>query len=267
MSLATPCGPRDADIPDWRDKCAYEALRHAEKPAFAWEWLRRRPDYRMAAFRWLRKRSADPGWLAEEQPEAARWGLHHFEDPRLIAPDARPVWHLRAHPFVLEAEAERSGLERDMLKIGDFPGLVSLVRGRTAEHLLLSDGLRSIRIDVTGPSLCNGPVFLRYRLGGAKTPNASLLVLQRLLALIRTGRFSATLHPSNSRARRHILQLRAFDALSEGASQRTIAFALLDKGAPKLRWRIEDPSLRSRAQRLVYDGRQSIAGGYLSLLK
>ncbi|HVI06006.1 MAG TPA: DUF2285 domain-containing protein, partial [Sphingomicrobium sp.] len=68
-------------------------------------------------------------------------------------------------------------------------------------------------------------------------------------------------------ARRHILQLRAFDALSDGANQRTIAFELLDRDAAKLRWRIEDPSLRSRAQRLVSDARQSISAGYLGLLK
>ena len=266
-NLGTPAVTQNEDIPDWRNERAYEALTNAEKPAFAWEWLRRHDDYRMAAFRWLGKRWRDRGRLAEEQHEAAKWGLHHFEDPRLFAPEARPVWHLRVHPFVLEAEAQRSGLERDMLNIGDFPDLVSLVRGRGAEHILFSDGRHSIRLDVTGPSIIDGPVFLRYRIGGAKTSYASFLVLQRFLALVRSGRFSSTLHHRDTKARRHILQLRAFDALCEGANQRTIAFELLDKDAGKARWRIEDPSLRSRVQRLVNDGRRSFSGSYLSFLK
>ncbi|HVI06465.1 MAG TPA: DUF6499 domain-containing protein, partial [Sphingomicrobium sp.] len=61
-----PVMPRNWDMPDWRDEHAYEALKHAERPAFAWEWLRRRPDYRMAAFRWLRDRSRNRGWSADE---------------------------------------------------------------------------------------------------------------------------------------------------------------------------------------------------------
>lgn len=255
------------DIPDWRDKRAYEWLRHAERSAFAWEWLRRRPDYRIAALRGRSGSLDQQRWIMDEQPEAAQWGLHRFEDPSLSGPEARPVWKLSAHPFVLEARAERAGLERDTLVIDKLQRFANLVRGRTVEHLLLSDGRFSIRLDVTGPSLACGPVFLRYRLGGAKTARAPLLVLQRFLALVGSGHFSTTLHPHDTKAERHILLLRAFDAAAAGANQRSIAGELLDRDAGQMRWRIEEPSLRSRAQRLVKDSRRVLSSGYLRLLK
>lgn len=256
-----------SDIPDWRDQDAYEWLRDAERPAFAWEWLRRRPDYRNAALREGAGALAARNWIMEEQPEAARWGLHRFENPSLPAFEARPVWRRSAHPLVLEARAEQSDEGRDLLMINRLREFAWLVRGPETEHLLLSDMLSSIRLDVTGPSLTKGPVFLRYRFSGATIARARILVLRRFLALIGSGRFATTLHASDPRANRHILLLRAYDAARSGANQRSIASELLDKDAGQRCWRIEEPSLRSRAQRLVKSSRKAISSGYLGLLR
>jgi hypothetical protein len=61
--------------------------------------------------------------------------------------------------------------------------------------------------------------------------------------------------------------LRAWDALQDGAAQREIAAVLLNPCAGEPDWRIRNPSLRSRAQRLVRLARSMAGGGYLALLR
>ena len=60
--------------------------------------------------------------------------------------------------------------------------------------------------------------------------------------------------------------LRAYDAIRSGVTQREIASALLSKEAEEGRWRVQAPTLRSRAQRLVKAARFMAEGGYSSLL-
>jgi hypothetical protein len=135
------------------------------------------------------------------------------------------------------------------------------------EHLLISDGLRSIRLDVLAGTLAQGPTTLRYLLSGLASVEKPLLTLRRLLTLARTGCFSRSLHPREARARRWVLMLRVYDALRVGTDQREIAQVLLSREAGEPRWRSRDPSLRSRAQRLVRGARRTAAGGHLELLK
>src|SRR3546814_17179128 len=68
-------------LADWRDPSAYEWLDACGRHAFAWEWLRRRPDYQAAA--------------GEADSSAAAFGLRNRP---LFAADARA-----AHPVSTEA--------------------------------------------------------------------------------------------------------------------------------------------------------------------
>ena len=265
-----PCRVREepGHIPDWRDEAAYAPLLAVDRPGFAWEWLRRDCAYREAAGAAMARKNVEWGYCAEAAGTAARFGLHGFEAASFDARSARPLWRREVFPFVLEAEAVEEGALEDRIDLARIARLASLVRdagGR--EHLLLSDGCRSIRLDIVSGSVRSGPVVLRYRLAGLSRVAAPLLVLRRLLALLRTGDFSASLHPREQRAARWILMLRAQDALAAGAGQREIAAHLLAREAMGQRWRVEAPSLRSRAQRLVREARRMVAGGYLSLLR
>ena len=152
----------------------------------------------------------------------------------------------------------------DLGRLGDKARLVSSA-GR-GEHLLLSDGLRTIRVDVEAGSLARR-MRLRYRIEGIVSAERPLLTLRRLVAFLTEGRFSRQLHPGEAKARRWILLLRAFDALTAGADQRAIAEVLLSKEAGEPRWRSRAPSLRSQAQRLARDARRMAAGGYRDLLR
>lgn len=253
-------------LPDWRDAAAYDPLLQAERCAFAWEWLRRSADYRRAATDGLRTPDKGDGFRLE-QPDAAQWGLHVFEDPFLPALHARPVWSSARHAFVLRATAERSRPGADSLELDHLLHLATLVEAPTGERLLLSDGRRAVRLDVEGAGLREGPVRLEYRIHGFAAAEAPLTVLRRLAALASTGRFSGKLHPPDRRSRRQILLLRAHDALAAGADQRTIAGELLSERAARANWRFEAPSLRSQAQRLVRGARLMSAGAFWPMLQ
>ena len=254
-------GPTDG-WPDWREEDRYAALLQADRSAFAWEWLRRMEAYR-TAFEDASRRPSQ----REREELAGRWGLHRFEAPDLAAPGARPLWRRERFRHVLEAAAEQGGAASDCFDLGRFEPLATLYRACSGEeHLLISDGLRSVRLDVVGGSLEAGPVRLHYRLAGFTAVVGPLLVLQRLLAFNRTGRFSPALHQPEVRAPRWVAMLRAYDGVAAGATQRDVAETLLSRDAAVRRWRVAAPTVRSRAQRLVRAARLMADGGYLSLL-
>lgn len=266
---------KQGQTPDWRDADAYAPLLNVGRPGFAWEWLRRTEGYRDAAARVLgTKASPQRAYgsrratrVAEGDEGAEDWGLHLFEAPDRDAIAARPVWCRGVFSHVLEAVALDEGAAEERFDPMRLGRLVTLVRGaHGSEHLLLSDGARSIRLDIVSGTVGQGPVLLRYCLAGLSALQPSLLALRQLLALWSAGRFSRNLHPRERRAARWILLLRTHDALAAGASQRDIAAALLGREAAERRWRVEAPSLRSRAQRLVREARAMAAGGHLSLL-
>lgn len=256
----------EAHVLDWRDEAAYAPLLQADRSVLAWEWLRRDPAYIAAAASALERRPA--GGPADRRCGPGHWGLHVFEPPCRPAPNARPIWRAEVHPFVLGVRAERACAEGDTLDLARLAVESEVVTSPgNREHLLISDGLRCIRIDVVSGSVTGGPVRLHYLLAGFASSERPLLTLRRLIALRRTGRMASALRQAEAKARRSILMLRAHDAMARGAVQREIAAVLLGTEAAEPRWRVGAPTLRSRVQRLVRNARAMAAGGYLSLLR
>jgi len=254
----------DPHVPDWRDTGAYAPLAAADRATFAWEWLRRDAGYRSAAGAWLNA----AGKFDTAANASERWGLHTFEPAAVAAPDARPVWTARVHRFVLAAAAGSGGGVEDLFDLSRLGIGWRVVPGRRGvQHLLVSDGLRSLRLDVRGQSLVDGPALLRYEISGLAAAEAPQLTLRRFLAAWRTGGFAPALHRPEPRARRWILMLRAADALAAGADQRDIAAFLLSRLAYDPRWRSETPSLRTQVQRLVRSSRSMGAGKYWQLIR
>lgn len=135
------------------------------------------------------------------------------------------------------------------------------------EHLLLSDGLHHLQMEVTAGSLLDGPVRFRYELSGFKHVEAKTLTLRRLLLLRRLGRFSRGLFPLERRAPRWTMALRAYDAVQAGASHRDIAAALFGEKAVQEDWHGRSDYLRLRVQRLVRMAVKLVNGGYRNLLR
>lgn len=252
----------ESTIAEWRDWAAYAPLIDADRSLFAWEWLRRDARYRAAAAGALESPASVP---FNGGPE--RFGLVAFENPEFGVPRARPVWRSEVHPYVLavdRAEPDGAGDEFDLGRLGP---LARLAVSDGAEHLLLSDGLHAIRLDGRPGTFSRGPACLRYVIGGLASAERPLLTIRRFLALWRAGRFARSLHPPERRSRRWILKLRAFDALAAGANQRQLAQELLSRTAIEPGWRVHEPSIRSRAQRLVRSAHALSRGGYRLLLR
>jgi len=256
-------GSRLSGVPDWTDAAAYAPLLRIERAGFAWEWLRRCPDYGSAARRALDRRDVD---VRVEDPRALAWNLHAFEDPDLAAPESRPVWTAAAHRWVLPAIARRSDANADSLDLAQFDSLATLVTSRQGERLLLSDGSRSIRLDLRGDSMRDSPVGLSYELAGIQGLERPLLLLRRLRALVGAGRFVASLHPPPARGARLIQLLRAYDGLRAGARHIDIADVLLRSALERGRWRVHSPSVRSQAQRLARTARHMAGSQFWALL-
>jgi hypothetical protein len=159
---------RSTGLPDWRDGEAYRELRGLRAPGLAWEWLRRDSRYRSEALEALAQTTVGP---AEEA--AAAWGLHRFEDPRLPAPLARPIWRADHYPLVLVADARTRAGDEDRFELERHDQIATHFRSASgSEHLLLSESFLDIRIDIVSGTLGKGPVELAYRLSGLRSAEA-----------------------------------------------------------------------------------------------
>jgi len=197
----------------------------------------------------------------------AAFGIYQFLDPSTGVPDARPMWLGDASAYVLRCHAKPAGQGRDVFDLRSLGPIASLADGGGTEHLLLSDGLASIRLDIVSGTLRPEPVTLCYELEGIDAALAPLLTLRRFLALARTGNCSKLLHPPERRAARFVRELRVHDAMTAGASQRDMAIALFGRPCEPAGWRTHVPSLRLQVQRLVRRARLMADGGYRDLLR
>ena len=227
---------------DWRDGRAYARFLPGDRRCFAWEWLRRSPAYVDA-------------YTGEMAPAA--FGLLRFENPALDALAARPFWHADADHGVLRAEAHTAG-SRDLFALKGLDHLSSFLTNE-GEHILFSDGLHSIRLDMLSGSLAAGPVSLCWRIDGIANASPKILALRQFVALARSGGFAGSLHRPERRARRWVEMLRTHDALAAGATHREIAAALFGVDVTGPRWRLSAGPWRLRVQRLAAGARACLA--------
>lgn len=229
---------------DWRDGRAYACFLSGDRRCFAWEWLRRSSAYIDA--------------YADNAAPAA-FGLLRFENPMHDALAARPFWHADADRAVLRAEARAAG-PRDQFELGRLERLASFL-SHQGEHILFSDGLRSIRLDMLSGSLAGGPAALSWHIDGVADAGPQVLALRQFVALARSGGFSRSLHRPERRARRWVQMLRVHDALATGATHREIAGALFGIDVAGPRWRVSAGPWRLRVQRLAAGARACLASG------
>lgn len=156
----------------------------------------------------------------------------------------------------------------DAFDLHHFESLATVLRSPDGhEHLLLSDGVHHLQIEVTAGSLLDGPVRFRYELSGFKHIEAKTLTLRRFMLLRQLGRFPRGLYPPERRARRWAMALQVYDAVQAGASHREIAAALFGEKAVREDWCGRSDYLRLRVQRLVRMADKLVNGGYRDLLR
>lgn len=195
-------------------------------------------------------------------------GCTFAEDPHRPAPEARVIWDARHDPGTIVADAVPGARDDpDAIESERFAAWLTMVADETGEHVVMSDGLRHIRLDVRGASLCSGPVILHYQIAGSVSARPLLLPLRRVVEFWLHRRFAASLFPRDPRIERWLLALRVHDAVSDGANQREIAEALFGIERTRDGWGGVSDSLRSQVRRLVGEARALAHGGYRTLMR
>ena len=192
------------------------------------------------------------------------------ENPDRAAPSARIIWHADLDPGTIGvAVVPADPSDPDSLHIDRIASWLAIaLDGAGREHVVLSDGLHHIRLDIEEGRLTGEKaVLFHYRLRGLASAEARLLPLRRLLDLVRHRRFARALFPRDPRVERGIVALRVHDALREGASQREIGAALFGPERVAEDWNDRSDSLRSRVRRLTRDARAMAHGGYRHLMR
>ncbi len=244
---------RSADA--WYPTAAYLYVLHLDRPALAWEYLRRHPDYRRD---WLRRR---------HQPEAAHaWGLRLLEDPALDARDAQPIW-FPEHDVLLQLYPDADPPpEADAFEFWRIPG----------NKQLTHDGKRLVLVSrwpgccvrlALAPGLADGMAYL-YAIRACAAPCASYRTITAELDKLTI--VDAALPAAVARSRPtpaallELHTLQALDAALAGASLRETAAGLFGDEAVATSW-YADGGLRSRVRRLVRRGQSLMRGGYRRL--
>ncbi len=216
---------------------------------YAWEFLRRNPDYRADFARAVSRDRArlDP-----------RWGLSFAVDPATPAETAEVFWRPEVAPgIVVPLQADRAAAPGVAPELRSF-GAVR--RGDDGDHLRLGSGLQLLLRD---DARAAGPLVVVLAL------DADYAL--RVRAARALQRVAAGLPPPRSRltpAQRQRLDssLRALDGSLAQDSYRAIAQALFGAAAvDREPWKTA--SVRDTTIRLVRVGRSLMRGGYLKLLK
>lgn len=249
-------------LPDGARRADYAYLADLDRAGMMWEWLRRDPHY--AAW-YIKASTATCG----PSPGVQRWRLLFPENPVRAAPAANILWCAELDPGTLRVIAiPTTSRDPEGLPVGLMKRWITVVRGDAdREHVVVSDGLRRIRLDVEHGTLSAGPVVLHYLLHGTRRAGPKLMTLRRLMALCLDRRFPSALFPRDPRADRWVQMLRVHDAERVGASHREVAEILFGVERVGAEWSGPSDALRSRVRRLIGEARQLAAGGYRWLLR
>ena len=124
-----------------------------------------------------------------------------------------------------------------------------------------------VRIDLLTGSFLHGPVALHFVIPDDWRAPSQITALTRFRALRQRGLFGRWLNRPEPQARRWIEQLRAYDAVSDHASERDIAMVLFPVRYDVIEWRDGGASLRSTVRRLIAAAKRMVGGGYRGLLQ
>lgn len=141
--------------------------------------------------------------------------------------------------------------------------MATVLREPQHEQLSISDGFRRIGIVLENATFLNGPISLVFQINDGDRLPYQLRSVAEFRAFRRLGRFQRRVDPH---AQQWINQLRAHDAVQQGASEREIARTLFPRRLDDEGWREGSESVRSTVRRLIATSRRMVLDGYHKLL-
>ena len=258
-------------------------MRTLPKTRWAWEFLRRNPDYETDYGRHmegaLSRKMGTEGLeflkLKRPEPEAEKWGLLFFTSPNQTALTAPVFWCETVSPQVITVEAQP--LNGDETK-GMFDRLFDLALLRSKrihltdaeghEHVLIQRGHRVVQMRCRGHTLLDGDVKLKFVLEGFGHIDAKFATIKRLAKLYDAHTGNAAQLEGWSTSTAHLRDaLIALDCYLAGQGYRETAIAIYGQKATEERFSDPDKSMKNRMFRARKKGLDLMNGGYFDLMK
>ncbi len=259
---------------DWSLRGSYDYVIQLIHRDWAWEWLRRHPEFQMA---WWKSRDAFEITFSDSTltiiharantSALKRWGCLYTDSPDIDARSANVFWLPSQNTGVLRMHAVPANAKLDtaIFDLCRQPCPVSLLTMPDGmQHLLFHGNGHGIQLAVSGASLLE-PVYLL-----ADSVLGRREVKPRIEALRRYNDFIAGVPsppPANEQTERLRQVLQALDGSLVGASNRDIAIALYGLERVEADWNDPGENMRDRVRRAVKRGRDLMNGGYLRFLR
>ncbi|XIA62015.1 DNA -binding domain-containing protein [Bradyrhizobium sp. TZ2] len=243
---------------------------------WAWEFLRRNPDYRTdwrsAVPRRLPHVTLSDGTqmlrLRRRYPRAEQWGLYAFADPLKAAQEAPVFWLASANSRLIRARCAQVDESCDhasaplaAFKVSRFAAIgvdgipVVTLKGQGTH----------VALELHGLAVLTQPSRLVFELDGLDDLNGQMERLKTLQRFTKPQLGSDHRPPFGCDERLHHALI-ALDESMAGKSYRQIAIAIYGEKRVAEEWGGTSQFLKDRARRLVAKGHELMTGGYRDLL-
>jgi len=236
------------------------------RTAWAWEWLRRSPQYRAE---WDRRR--ERGTQSLLLKPGSRWPLVRFEDPAHDSRAATVFWRREVCREVLPLAASTAFTRHDpeYFRLDGLQCRVATLPEPEFDrlHVLFADEGRLLQIQICGATHFEGGVLLTPVLPPPHLRPARTQALLRLNDLMAHGTLRSSLYTAEARNVRMVRVVRALDGALAGVPHRDIALSLFGEKRVAEEWHGTSNALRDHVRRAIGHGRELVDGGYMRLLR
>jgi hypothetical protein len=267
VNLVLPVRTTVATDEDWRDPKNYDWMTALPRTAWAWEFLRRNPQYRKAYAAHLADTDSQGRHLHRS---ALPWGLLRMEDPALDVRTADVLWQMKVCREVLPLAASimRPGTAVATLRLDDLKCRTTLYNygvEQRKEVLFAQEG-RALQLTVFGEVPLEEALLLTPALPVLPHAKSRLLAVRRLADLVKHGWLRPALYKRERQNSRLARVAQALDGWLAQAPQRAIGDALFASDRIARDWSDPRNHLRDHVRRAISYGRSLMAGKYRRFL-
>jgi hypothetical protein len=242
---------------DWTSASGYRYAETAEPAGFAWEFLRRNPDYLLT----FESSRAQPDGPTSQR--IRRWGLRFPADPSRRADEEGVFWHPDEFKSIIPLQPAPPEWDAASTSLATWPSDAVYRYADDGMHIIVRHGNTTHQLWLIDPPREPSPMVAIIPLDATAPQRASA-----------ASCFWRTICPTRPRKPRHrvssgkrlVAALRALDGHLAGASYRAVAETLFgpDRDASHP-WKTAP--VRDRVIRLTRSGLDLMRGGYRKLLK
>ena len=253
----------------------YNYLAGISREGWAWEHLRRHPEFIREAYQHQNAVSRIEGCrsvkllkLRRPMPEAEKWGLICFPHPDQRAIDAEVFWSCDQYPRQIEVmvtpntDGKIDQIFEETVRVCRVKHLID---ARGGEHLRIQGKCCSIQVRCHGLSLISGdPVRMDYKISGVRDFEEKVKIMQA--AKVVYGDHTDKPIPFTTEGERRRNGLMALDARQAGLSLSGIAKLIFGETRVREEWGRDGRWMKDRVRGYIASATRLMEGGYRKLL-